>query len=166
MIRSKVADYSEILSSIAIVVTLIYLTVEIGQNTAAIRTQTAQSILEAGQSELTAFMEYPGIALSIPDSGPLTPEQSVMLDAFLANAMRSREFAWLQFTNNNIDEAVWLGEVAVLTVYLDSSRIRTWWEKLGRHYMGSEFVEFVDQKMAETPATDRLWTGTLNWTSQ
>ena len=166
MNRSRIADYSEILSSIAIVVTLIYLTVEIGQNTAAIRTQTAQSILEAGQSELTAFMEHPVIALSIPDAGPLTPEQSVMLDAFLANAMRAREFAWLQYNNENIDESVWLGEVAVLTVYLDSSRVRRWWQKLGRHYIGSEFVQFVDQMIEDAPATDQLWTGTLDWSTQ
>ena len=166
MNRSKIADFSEILSSIAIVVTLIYLTVEIDQNTSAIRTQTAQSILDAGQSELTAFMEHPDIALSIPVAGPLTPEQNVMLDAFLANAMRSREFAWLQYQNNTIDEAVWRGELAVLSVYLDSSRIRKWWDMLGRHYMGSEFVEFVDLMIEEEPATDELWTTTVDWTSQ
>jgi len=166
MNRSRIADLSEIVSSIAIVVTLIYLTVEIEQNTDAIRTQTAQSILDAGQSELTAFMEHPSIALSIPNTGPLTAEQNVMLDAFLANAMRSREFAWLQYENNTIDEAVWLGEVAVLGVYLDSTRIRIWWDKLGRHYLGSEFVQFVDQMIEENPATDKIWTATLDWSSQ
>ena len=166
MNRSKIADISEIVSSIAVVVTLIYLTVEIGQNTAAIRTQTAQSILDAGQSELTAFMEHPELALGIQMSGPLTPEQNVKLDAFLANAMRARQFAWLQYENDSIDEAVWLGEVAVLSVYLDSSRIREWWDLLGRHYMDNEFVEFVDRKIEEVPATDELWTTTIDWTSQ
>jgi alpha-amylase/alpha-mannosidase (GH57 family) len=166
MNRSKVADLSEILSSIAIVVTLIYVTIEIGQNTAAIRTQTAQSILEAGQSELMAFIEHPDIALGIAMTGPLTPEQNVKLDAFLANAMRSREFAWLQYKNNTLGEASWNGEAAVLSVYLDSSRIRTWWDKLGRHYMDSEFVQFVDLMIEEKPATDELWTTTIDWTSQ
>ena len=166
MNRSKIADLSEIVSSIAIVVTLIYVTVEIAQNTAAIRTQTAQSILEAGQTELMAFVEHPDIALSVAMSGPLTPELNVKLDAFLASAMRSREFAWLQYKNGILDEASWNGEVAVLRVYLDSSRIRTWWDKLGRHYMDSEFVQFVDQMIEEEPATDELWTTTVNWTSQ
>ena len=59
MNRSKISDYSEIVSSIAIVATLIYLTVEIGQNTTAMRTQTAQSILDAGQAELMAFIDHP-----------------------------------------------------------------------------------------------------------
>ena len=68
MNRSRLADLSEILSSIAIVVTLIYLTVEIRQNTEAVRTQTAQTVLQAGQSELMAIVEYPDVALSIPKS--------------------------------------------------------------------------------------------------
>jgi len=38
MDRSKLADLSEIVSSVAIVVTLIYLTVEVRQNTDAVRT--------------------------------------------------------------------------------------------------------------------------------
>ena len=165
MDRSKLADFSEIVSSLAIVVTLIYLTVEIGQNTDAVRTQTAQSILEAGQSELMAFIEHPDLALSIANAGPLTPEQNVMVDAFLANAMRSRQFAWLQYKNKTIDEENWNGEVAVLRIYLDSSRIRDWWDKLGRHYMDSEFVGFVDVMIEEEPATDELWSTAINWTS-
>ena len=40
------------------------------------------------------------------------------------------------------------------------------WDMLGRQYMGSEFVEFVDQMIAEEAATDELWTTTIEWTSQ
>ena len=89
-----------------------------------------------------------------------------MLDAFLANAMRAREFAWRQYKNNTIDESVWQGEVAVLSVYLDSSRVRKWWDVLGRHYIGGEFVQFVDLMIEEEPATDELWTTTIDWSSQ
>ena len=166
MNRSRLADLSEILSSIAIVVTLIYLTVEIRQNTEAVRTQTAQTVLQAGQSELMAIVEYPDVALSIPKTGPLTTEQNVRLDAFLASSMRSREFAWLQYKNDTIDESNWNGDLVVLRVYLDSSRIRLWWNKLGRHYMGKDFEQFVDQLIEKTPATDELWTGSTNWTSE
>jgi len=166
MNRSKLADLSEIVSSLAIVVTLVYLTIEISQNTDAVRVQTAQSVLEAGQSELFSFIEHPDIALSIPKAGPLTPEENVKLDAFLANSMRAREFAWLQYKNNTIDDVNWNGELAVLSVYLDSTRVRNWWDLLGRYYMGDEFAAFVDQMMSEAPATDRLWITPTNWTSE
>ena len=153
MDRSKLADLSEIVSSIAIFATLIYLTVEIRQNTVAVRTQTAQSVLQAGQTELAMIVENPEIALSIPNSGPLTPEQSVMLDAYFASNMRNREFAWVQYSNSTIGDVIWDSEVTVLRVQLDSIRFREWWNKLGRHYIGQEFAQFVDQLIEEGPAT-------------
>jgi len=51
MDRSKLADLSEIVSSIAIVITLIFLTVEVRQNTNALHAQSRQSVLEAAQVE-------------------------------------------------------------------------------------------------------------------
>ena len=166
MDRSKLADLSEIVSSVAIVVTLIYLTVEVRQNTDATRAQTAQAILQSAQSELRDLIEHPDIALSIQKKGPLTVEENVKLDAYLANAMRGREFAWIQFQNKTIDESNWNGELAVTRVLLDSSRIRDWWNKLGCHYMSDDFVQFVDQLIEAEPATDELWTRATNWSSE
>jgi len=96
----------------------------------------------------------------------LTLEENVKLDAYLANAMIGKEFSWLQFHNNTIDESSWNGELAIMRVLLDSSRIRDWWNKLGRHYMSNEFVQFVDQLIEAEPATDELWTGATNWSSE
>jgi hypothetical protein len=166
MNRSKLADLSEIVSSIAIVITLIYLVIEINQNTDAIRTQTAQSILEAGQTELAMMIDNPEIAINVAGTNPLTREQSVTLDTFFASHMRNREFAWLQYNNEAISTTNWKAEVKVLHVWLDSSRFRIWWDKLGRHYMNEEFTLFVDQLIEQAPpATNRLWTLPLDWAS-
>lgn len=166
MDRSKLADLSEIVSSIAIFATLIYLTVEIRQNTIAVQIQTAQSVLQAGQTELAMIVENPDIALSVPMSGPLTPEQNVILDAYFASNMRNREFAWLQYKNSTIDDVIWDSEVSVLRVQLDSHRFRKWWNKLGRHYLNQEYAQFVDEIVDEGPATDRFWSGVLDWSSE
>ena len=165
MERSKLADLSEIVSSIAIVITLIYLIIEINQNTDAIRTQTAQSILQAGQTELALMVENPEIPLSIPGSEALTAEQNVVLDAYFASHMRNREFAWLRLRDGTIEEGNWESELAVMHVWFDSYRFRTWWKKLGRYYMTEDFAIFVDQLIeVAPPATDELWSSALEWT--
>jgi hypothetical protein len=167
MERSKLADLSEIVSSIAIIITLIYLIIEINQNTDAIRTQTAQSILQAGQAELAMMVENPDIPLNIPSTKALTPEQNVVLDAYFASHMRNREFAWLQYKNDTIDEGNWESELMVMSVWLDSHRFRIWWNKLGRYYSREEFTIFVDQLIEDAPpATDELWSTVLSWTSE
>ncbi len=81
MDRSKLADLSEIVSSIAIVVTLVYLTVEIRQNTNALYAESRQSVLTAAQTELFALVENPNLIVSVAKDDPLTEEEQVALGA-------------------------------------------------------------------------------------
>jgi len=114
------AYVAEILGVIVIVVTLVYLAIQTKQNTAAVRTQSAESIMQAVQTELRELSANPNIGLSITMSGPLTPEQNLTLDAWLASCMRTREFAWLQYKKNTINDINWESELAILRVYFDS----------------------------------------------
>ena len=159
----KIADLSEIVSSIAIVVTLIYLTVEISQNTSALHAQSRQATLEASQSELFALMDEPEIVSSIMQSEPLTSEQAIRLDLFLTAALKGREFAWLQFRDELIDDTQWESEKASLSALLDSKRTRQWWDRSGRRLYSRDFVVFVDQLLDVQPATEKVWTSSAEW---
>ena len=165
MDRSKLADFSEIISSIAIVVTLIYLTVEIRQNTNALYAESSQSVLSAAQTELFELMENPDIVLSMIQTDPLTAEDQVRIGAFLAATMRAREFSWLQFQSGIIDEAQWGTEIAVIRSILDSPRSRDWWENNGRNNFDAGFVEFVDRENQNHPATGDSWRADTIWAS-
>ena len=124
MDRSKLADLSEIVSSIAILITLIYLTVEIRQNTSALNAQSRQAVLEAAQTELFMLMENPDVTLSMTKDGPLSEREQIRLDNFYTAAIRGREFSWLQYRDGSIDEDQWATELAVLISILDSQRSR------------------------------------------
>ena len=164
MNRSKLADLSEIVSSIAIVATLIYLTIEIRQNTNALQSQTHEAVLSSAQAELNTLIANPSIAASLASAGPLATEsEHVQLDAWLASALRSREFAWLQFRDGAIDEAQWETEVAVLLGIFDSSMSLLWWGRLGRDAVGPDFAAFIDQILELNPPTDELWPTALSW---
>jgi hypothetical protein len=161
---SKLADMSEIVSSIAIVVTLIYLTVEVQQNTDALHAQSRQSVLNSGQSELFAMLEYPDIVKSITKKEPLTSDEHVRLNMILVAMMRGREYSWLQYQNGIIDEAQWQTELAVIIFVLDSQRTRDWWEKVGRNAFSYQYSEFVDSLIQNNPPTEVLWKSITNWT--
>ncbi len=77
MDRSKLADLSEIFSSIAIVVTLIYLTVEIDQNTDAIHAQSREAVMAGSLMELAAVRDNPNIIKNIIKTQPLTADEQV-----------------------------------------------------------------------------------------
>lgn len=161
---SKLANWSEIASSVAVIITLVFLTIGVRQNTSALKAQTGQAVLASAQAELGVMMDNPEVAVYLATTGQLTSaEEHVRLNAWFTSIFRSREYAWLQFQSGAIDEAQWGTEVNVIMAILDSSRYRGWWDALGRNYFGENFVGFIDSKIAEAPASDQLWPAITSW---
>lgn len=161
--RSKLADFSEIISSVAILITLIYLTIEINQNTNALNAQSRETVLVAAQEELRIFMENPQLGQNLSSTSPLTTEEQIELDAILTIVLRTREFSWLQYQDGTIDKLQWETEYAVLLAILDAQRTRQWWGVMGRHVFGQNFVSFIDQTIQDNPETNRLFGGAGSW---
>jgi hypothetical protein len=160
---SKLADWSEIVSSVAIVVTLVYLAVEITQNTKALQAQTSQAVLESAQTELYELMENPDLALTLGNDEPLTELQHVRLDSFLTAFLRSREFAWLLYEDGAIGQEQWNTELAVLMGGMGSKKPRLWWHNHGRHSFSDEFVTFVDSTLRKNTESNLAWSKASNW---
>ena len=60
---TKVAAWSEIVSSVAVLATLVYLAVQVQQNTTALRAQTHQAMFDGDRDMLTTLVNNP---LSVP----------------------------------------------------------------------------------------------------
>ena len=165
MTMLDLATLGQILSSLAVLITLVYLAIEVKQNTAALHAQTRQALMTGSQSELFQVIEHPDIHINfIKKSNEISPEEYIRLHGFLTALMRAREFAWLQYQNDIIDEDQWHTEKGVIDVLLTIKRNRTWWEKLGRGFFSPDFVAFVDTLIEGKPDNDigKLF---LNWES-
>ena len=163
MDRERRRDLFEAIGLLAIVASLVFLAIEIGQNTNALHGQSRQSVLEAAQNELFLLVENPEISLSVVKEGPLTPEENVMLDAYLAATLRAREYAYLQFQDGAIDEEQWNAELAVAKSILNAERVRRWWDVVGRSNTSPEFSKFVDSQIISEPVTGGGWQDFVNW---
>ena len=106
--------FTEIVGSIAIVVSLIVLTVEVRQNTEALNAQSRQSVLAAAQNELFVSVDHPNFAAALVKPGPLTEEENIQLDAYFTATLRAREYSWLQYRSGTIDQDQWDTELAVI----------------------------------------------------
>lgn len=160
----KLYSLIQALSSVAVVITLIVLIVEIRQNTEALNAQSRQSVLTSAQNQLLLVVDHPDLFTSMTRPGPLTAEENAKLDAWLTASMRGREFAWLQYRNGLIDEAQWNTEMAVTRIVLSAPRTRLWWNKLGHSYVSNEYAAFVDGLVKGTPTTDK-WEMTTTWSN-
>jgi hypothetical protein len=154
---------AEITSSIAVLATLIYLTVQIEQNTRATQSQSRQAVLESAQNEIFMRIQYPEIDRALAQTEIPTEDEQLKINSWLVGVLRGREFSWLQYMNGVIDEAQWNTELTVISIVLSTPRARQWWEKVGRGSFSEGFVDFVDETIKDEPPNVDFWKSLGNW---
>ena len=164
-IAQLLGNLGEFIGAIVIIATLIYLAMQVRQNTNALHAQTRQSLLSAGQTELFAMIENPDIMLAGMKTEPLTTEEHIRLGMWLAGSMRSREFAWLQYQNGVIDEVQWHTEALAIQNVLLPPASRAWWGLVGRKIFSAEFASFVGDLVRDQPTTTELNEYWTSWTN-
>jgi hypothetical protein len=95
---------AEIVSSIAIVITLAYLAVQTSQTNEALRANSRQATMETEVSIILASLNHPDSA-----SAPVAPSDvgAYRRMLLLAATARLREFSWYQYQNGILDEELW-----------------------------------------------------------
>ena len=133
MNTSKLADIAEITSSIAILVTLVFLVVQMQQNTAAIQAQTRDAIFLGTQDRISQYMANPDIALNEYKS-ELTDEEKIRFYWSQTMFYRARENDWFQYQSGVLNEDAWASYSVPLQLNLSSPNARKWWAYARRQY--------------------------------
>ena len=139
-------NIGDFIGGIAVVITLIYLAIQIRQNTRSTRTQSWQAAvasvsdwsLEIGRDpEATRILQEGSAdfdALSQIERG----QYSLLMNAFIRNC----ENIHYQYSKGAIDESTWSGWAERTIATLDAPGARAWWEISYSAY-SPEFQAFV-----------------------
>ena len=157
---TKVAAWSEIVSSVAILATLAYLAVQTQQNTAAIQAQTRQAVLDADLAVLHMWSTNPQIALGLSGRGELNEAEQMAVYFAFGAFMRTRENHWLQYQNGVLDEATWKSYRNAIPFVLSTKRGRDYWAHA--HGFDDGFMDEVNKLIDGEPTTE-LWDHALAW---
>jgi len=149
----KLSAMAELVSSVAIVVTLGYLAIQTQQNTTAIQANVRQAMLADERELLFKQMDYPFVSPTNGyDGRELTREEQVQLDSWTLAFLRVRENQWLQFQNGVIDEATWDTYRFAIPYVLTTENGRSLWEARSvRGEFDDGFIRNVDELLAESP---------------
>ena len=148
---TKVAAWSEIVSSVAILATLAYLAVQVQQNTAAISAQSRQAIIEGDLQILTNVINQPEIFLDFAGESELSPERKMRMHAALLTLMRSRESHWFEYQSGVLEKSAWLSYRNALINVLGTERTRNWWTTIGSSAVDASFVDEVNKLIDGKP---------------
>jgi hypothetical protein len=151
------AAIGEILGSAAVLVTLVYLTIQARQNAASIQASTRQAILQEDQQFLFRVMDDPELGL-LRFKSELTDEEKIRLSVYLIAFFRMRENLWRQYQNGVLDKGTWESYLNSLKAFA-SARVRTWVNNDAiADMLDPEFVSLVREFYANTPERERpIW---------
>ena len=142
---------SQLVVAVAVVLSLVALTLQIGQNTRAIEGQAILAVTEVLQRDVAPLMGtgIPAVWVkSIDSPESLTRKEIVQLDAFMTASLVARQNEFLQHRHDALNESL-LGSFSVaLRFTLGSRWHRNWWDQVGQYFLEPQFVEFVDNLLA------------------
>lgn len=150
----SLANIGEIVGAAAVVLSLIYVAVQIRQNTQAQRTENYSRTLDrlAGmQSMLSQDGEIAGIfSKGVTDTSKLTPTERVRFTWSMYELFGAFEFMFHASRTDAIPEEVWRRWSSAVAWWLTFPGIQTWWNARPIPFTDS-FTEFVESLLKDNP---------------
>ena len=150
---------SEVIGAIAVVISLVYLAVQIRQNTMAVRGSTLDAITAHMQEELRWSSEMPVVfRKAMEDPAALTYEESWQLSEWVTAAFTARQNEYHQYRQGMLDEEVWEAIENIIRLLMGIAWIREWWQEYGRKQLAQSFVRKVESlgELSDRDVTSEL----------
>ena len=150
MTLQDLGNVGELISAIAVVISLVYLAAQIRQNTKSVRTSTYQAILDSSRSDTELILANPHLERTYHvgrrDPTALTDEQRPVFRMLVGQLILTHEIMFLQHERGVIPEDLWRSRQTALRALLSQPGVRQWWtdSKNRRSYYDHRFQEFVE----------------------
>ena len=163
----------EFIGALAVLVTLVYLALQIRSNTRAVRASTFQNVTGGWQNQLLSTLE-PGVASLVVKA---RHEPAALGDSdirrlwYLSRAMfRLCENDYFQFRNGTFDEDAWRGyRQSIVREVVGPRALRAMWV-MQRDVFSEEFAAFMDEQAelarntadeSDPDTIETIWKSTL-----
>lgn len=146
---NAISAISEVIGAIAVVVSLIYLALQIRQNTKAVRGTTINSLTQHMRDELRWSSDMAPAwkkVMETPDE--LNFEESWQLSEWVTAAFNSRQNEWLQYQQGLIGKEIWEAQANVIQIIMGIDWTQKWWRDYGSKNLLPSFVAEVERVAA------------------
>jgi hypothetical protein len=153
MTLEQIAYLAEIIGVIVVVVTLIYLSMQVRQGAELLRSESRQAQVTNDQNGVYKFVEHPELGRLFSQKETPSFAEKTKLNFWIIGQMRAREHEWLQYRSGALDEETWLSYREVIYFLLGTERARELWDVCSP-YFNSDYAEMVDKMMEGLPQID------------
>jgi len=156
MTLQVIANIAEIVGAAVVVITLVYLSLQIRQNNALIRSQSRQAQLSNDQGSILVSIDNAAILEKMNSDESLTADEQMRLNFIYALDMRNREFEYFQYKEGLLDENAWASFREIILMNHATKKGRVWWDKIGRTLFDPGFVADVDALLKTADLDHRM----------
>ncbi len=150
MTLDDLGNIGEFVGAIGVIVSLVYLAVQIRRNTSSVRASTFQEAVRdvAILSDLLATdAELARIWSSgLRDLDTLKPDERVRFAAYMLGMFRRLENVVYQTQHGSLDPAYWDGQLSSMRSTLTQPGVAAWWER-ARGLFSPSFREYVEREI-------------------
>ena len=147
MTLSELGSIGEFISSIAVIISLVYLAVQIRKNTEAERTSTYQSVVSDFGALNVTMASNPDISFLFGNAmetfGDLRPDEKARVSQLFFATFHFFENMYYQHRKGYLEEDVWPGWKRLMLTYYARPGFQTWWA-IRRDVFSESFGEFLE----------------------
>ncbi|MFT5520432.1 MAG: hypothetical protein ACI9IA_001025 [Enterobacterales bacterium] len=159
---AELNEWFSLAASVAVLAGIIFLIIEIKQNTKSHQSDSRKALLSNDQTSLLVALDHHDIFQKMNQPETLSQADQYRLSFIFAIDIRNREFEYFEYTSGAIDEDTWKSYKDLILMNHTTKRGRNWWNKVGRELVNPEFCKMVEKMLAEHPTTE-LWDTLGNW---
>lgn len=138
----------DILGGAGVIGTLIYLTLQIRQNTRAIRSSNRYAWLNAIQQHDVVLAQYNSTVHRVTAKERLEGEDETLVAAILWSLLNPLEMLYFEWREGNIDDAYFAARLEGLAVWLTFPTVRPVFDRY-RTTLDARFVDHVEKFLRE-----------------
>ena len=155
MTLEQLAYLAEVVGVIIVVVTLLYLAVEVRQGANLLRSESRQAMLNNTREHLKGYLDHADLFDKLEGEEKLSKTDQLRFSALWITNMRLREHEWFQYKDGILDEPTWRSYREIIRLTLSSKRHRAWWAEM-KGVFDPEFVKAVDEFVSNIPESN-IW---------
>ena len=156
MTLEQIASIAEIVSGVAVIISLVYLAIQIRTSTEAEKSSTYQAIVSDFGALNNTMASTPELShlfvQAMENYHQLSPDQKARISQLFFQCFHYFENMFYQNQKGYLDEEVWTGWKRLMLTYYSRPGFKTWWEHRRDVYSESFAVfletEKLDRKVA------------------
>ena len=150
-----VGAIAETVGVVAVVISLVYVAMQIKQSTEEAITARTQNLIEANSQAnamVAADDDLANIIMSgLFNYGELPPAQQLRFGAYMFALFANYDFAYHQYLAGKIEPVFWANMEYEMPVFINLPGAREWWDR-DKVRFSEAFAKFMDERMTELPA--------------